>query len=200
MIFKSSVAVDYLKHENRLMEPQLKPRGVTIQTDIEYREGPYFVLAVNIVDVDWLLLMKWVAERDFVAALSHTIKEKQEKKTLRQFVQAFLARLRLRFPSRDEVVAWFLVLLHRRVPAVIAVSILRICYMLFMSYAVNKFILSSISSGKSDASIVVLGPVIIKCSPQHLLLYIDIFRYVERKGMEMQVSFRFSTCHLSFFD
>ena len=55
------VAGQLSKDLYRLMEPQLKPRGVTIQTIIEYREGQYFVLAVNILKIDWILLMKWVA-------------------------------------------------------------------------------------------------------------------------------------------
>lgn len=33
-------------------------RGVTIETEIEYRVGPYFVLAVNIKTIDWWKLIK----------------------------------------------------------------------------------------------------------------------------------------------
>merc|ERR1712194_886733 len=69
------VAVQLSTDLYRLMEPQLKPCGVTIQTVIEYRDGRYFVLAVNIIDVDWLLLMKWVAERNCAVTLRRSPKD-----------------------------------------------------------------------------------------------------------------------------
>lgn len=41
------------------MAPQLKRRGVKIETEIEYRVGPYFVLAVNIKSIDFTKLIKY---------------------------------------------------------------------------------------------------------------------------------------------
>jgi hypothetical protein len=41
-----------------LLTPRLKRRGVSIETEIEYRVGPYFVLAVNVKKVDWKRLVK----------------------------------------------------------------------------------------------------------------------------------------------
>jgi hypothetical protein len=46
-----------------LLTPRLKRRGVIIETEIEYRVGPYFVLAVNIQNVHWRRLIK-TANRD----------------------------------------------------------------------------------------------------------------------------------------
>lgn len=45
------------------MAPKLKRRGVDIETEIEYRVGPYFVLAVNVRRVEWGRLVR-VARRD----------------------------------------------------------------------------------------------------------------------------------------
>ena len=52
------IAVQLSNDLYRLLGPTLKTRGVTIQTEIEYRAGAYFVLAVNIQKIDWVLLMK----------------------------------------------------------------------------------------------------------------------------------------------
>lgn len=54
-------------HASRLLKPKLKKRGVTIETEIEYRVGPYFVLAVNVINVDWKRLVK-TAHRDVATA------------------------------------------------------------------------------------------------------------------------------------
>ena len=53
----SKIAIQLSNDLYRLMGPSLLSRGVKIQTDIEYREGAYFVLAVNIRSIDWKLLL-----------------------------------------------------------------------------------------------------------------------------------------------
>ncbi len=43
---------------HRLLSPQLKSFGVEIETEIEYRKGPFFLLGVNIIAIDWIILLK----------------------------------------------------------------------------------------------------------------------------------------------
>jgi hypothetical protein len=61
-----------------LLTPRLKRRGVTIETEIEYRVGPYFVLAVNVKKVDWRRLVR-AAHRDVEEAKSRWKLEQEEK-------------------------------------------------------------------------------------------------------------------------
>lgn len=53
-------------------------RGVTIETEIEYRNGPYFVLAVNIKTIDWWKLIK-TTRKDTLQRQARW--EKERKKT-----------------------------------------------------------------------------------------------------------------------
>lgn len=130
-----------------------------------------FVLAVNIVEIDWVLLMKWVVMQQTIdptialgrsrSVMKLPAKKKKKKVTLQSKAKDFVIWIKQRFPSRNEVIAFVLYTLYN-VHEFISVPILRLCYFLFMRYAVNKFILNAVTD--------------------------DIFRYVEKKGMEMQVS------------
>ena len=130
-----------------------------------------FVLAVNIVEIDWVLLMKWVVMQQTIdptialgrsrSVMKLPAKKKKKKVTLQSKAKDFVIWIKQRFPSRNEVIAFVLYTLYI-VHEFISVPILRLCYFLFMRYAVNKFILNAVTD--------------------------DIFRYVEKKGMEMQVS------------
>jgi hypothetical protein len=53
-------------------------RGVTIETEIEYRVGPYFVLAVNIKTIDWWKLIK-STHKDSLQRQARWLKERGEK-------------------------------------------------------------------------------------------------------------------------
>lgn len=180
------------------MGPQLKPRGVDIETAIEFRDGQYFVLAVNVLDIDWITLMRWVtfayskntslALGQSRGKLSPQSKKKKTTEGLRARAKRAIAGLRSRFPSRNEVsakvlcsdatlghssslihrlygnaqvIVYVLYTMYHQVHAAVSVPILRLCYYLFLRYAMNKFILNAVTD--------------------------DIFRYVEEKGMEMQV-------------
>ena len=56
----------------------MKRRGITIETEIEYRVGPYFVLAVNIRSVDWGKLIK-ATQKDVVMRESRWAAQKRQK-------------------------------------------------------------------------------------------------------------------------
>ncbi|KAL7542728.1 hypothetical protein ACHAXR_012261 [Thalassiosira sp. AJA248-18] len=176
------VAVQLSKDLYSNLVPQLKPRGVDIQAVIEYREGQYFVLAVNILEIDWVRLMAWVAEQQVAnpnISLGQSRKtyvpgaspqKKKKKEAIQDRAKAFLANMRHRFPSRNEVVAYHLFFMYR-IHVFIAVPLLRLWY-LFMKYPVNKFILNAVTD--------------------------DIFHYVEKKGMEMQLGIKRNNDQASF--
>eukprot|EP00804_Cyclotella_cryptica_P021637 CCRYP_020652-RB/>CCRYP_020652-RB protein AED:0.16 eAED:0.16 QI:30/1/1/1/1/0.66/3/1861/1013 len=182
------VAVQLSNDLFRLMGPQLQQRGVTIQTDIEYRSGQYFVLAVNVLHIDWILLMdytakqltrrrrRWIKEQGMkehkslsLVATSAPIKGASKKK--RRTVRELLLAARMRFPSRNEVVAQFLAFMNR-FHFVVSLPLLNILYYLFFKYAVDKFILANVTD--------------------------DIFRYVEKMGMEMQLGIKSNSAQASF--
>ena len=141
--------------------PQLKPRGVDIQAVVEYREGQYFVLAVNILEIDWVRLMAWVQQCHEVQpnlslgmSLSRrgtgenpTDEKKKKKDTIQKSAKTFLIQLRQRFPSRNEVVAYYLFFMNQ-VHVLIAVPLMQFLYILGLRYAVNKFILNAVTDGK----------------------------------------------------
>eukprot|EP00557_Chaetoceros_sp_GSL56_P002126 CAMPEP_0176500110 /NCGR_PEP_ID=MMETSP0200_2-20121128/13338_1 /TAXON_ID=947934 /ORGANISM="Chaetoceros sp., Strain GSL56" /LENGTH=611 /DNA_ID=CAMNT_0017898679 /DNA_START=804 /DNA_END=2640 /DNA_ORIENTATION=+ len=54
----SKVAVQLSNDLSRLFPLQLKQFGAEINTEIEYRKGAYFVLSVNVLSIDWIILMK----------------------------------------------------------------------------------------------------------------------------------------------
>ncbi len=56
----------------------MRRRGVTIETEIEYRNGPYFVLAVNVKTIDWLKLIKFTSKE--VAERKYRWKEQQKRR------------------------------------------------------------------------------------------------------------------------
>ncbi len=165
-----------------LIGPRLEQRGVSIQTDIEYRTGPFFVIAVEVNNIDWILLMEhtarqwarrkreWVRDqrvRESVAASKRRLEndEDDEKKTKkkRSLPEILIAIRRRYFPSRNEVIAYLLASFYH-LHFFISLPILQVLYALGLKYPVDKYILRVVSD--------------------------DIFRYVEKKGMEMQLEIK----------
>lgn len=156
---KVAVQLSYDLH--RLMEPQLKHRGVSILASIEYREGQYFVLAVNILEIDFQLLMTWVAKQQQThpnLALGQSrrwqgdaTQAKKKKQTIQYRIKAFLTNMRQRFPSRNEVIQSILFYMYRMqhvsVLGLLVVPILQMSYFLFLKYAVDKFVLNAVTDG-----------------------------------------------------
>ena len=156
------VAIQLSNDLLRLMAPQLELRGVTIHTEIEYRAGPYFVLAVNVLEIDWILLMdhtrkmlvrqrrKWTRDQRIRKERSSThvrsgadgSKKKKKKK-----LEHYLVSIRYHFPSRNEIVGQILAFMNR-LHFIFAIPLLHIFYSIpFVSYAVNKFILTVVTDG-----------------------------------------------------
>lgn len=55
----SKVAVQLSNDLCRLFPAQLRRFGAEINTEIEYRKGAFFILSVNVLSIDWIILMKY---------------------------------------------------------------------------------------------------------------------------------------------
>ena len=183
------VAVQLSNDLYRLMGPQLKNRGVGIQTEIEYRSGQYFVLAVNVHHIDWIKLFdhtakqlarerrRWIREQkhrqskraSVMSSVTSEAKEAPKKK--KRTVHQLLLAARMRFPSRNEVVAQFLAFMNR-FHFIISLPLVNLLYYIGAKYMVDKYILTVVTD--------------------------DIFRYVEKKGMEMQLEIKGNNKQASF--
>jgi len=168
------IAVQLSNDLYRLLKPKMKRRGVTIETEIEYRVGPYFVLAVNITSIDWGKLIKathkdvllreerWATQKQ-QKALEDGKGEPVEKGGLGK-IQTFCAMFRhfsrlTKFDMIARVLAW-LYSCHW----IIYLAFCYFHYYTFMGSTVRAFIISSVTE--------------------------EIFYYVEEKGMEMEIEVR----------
>jgi hypothetical protein len=171
------IAVQLSNDLYRLLIPRLKRRGVTIETEIEYRVGPYFVLAVNIKSIDWRKLIKttyrdvlkrqarWKDELDTKQLVPTHDKNAVDivvsKATLwRQKLVAFPGRLYN--ISIFDAIAYTMAFLYRYTPWLVSLPICWVAYsVLGLGSEIRQFILVSVAD--------------------------EIFKYVESKGMEMDI-------------
>jgi hypothetical protein len=146
------------------MAPQLKGRGVIIETEIEYRVGPYFVLAVNIKSIQWSKLIKyshrvvtkrykqWIADQDRRDELREElaieeglpVRGRVNNGGVRGLVM-YLGRLFLL--TKIELLAQFLSWMYY-VHWTISTPLCMIIYRLFMRSTTRKYILTSVADGK----------------------------------------------------
>jgi VAD1 Analog of StAR-related lipid transfer domain len=162
------------------MAPQLKRRGVTIETEIEYRVGQYFILAVNVKDINWQKLIKFT-NRDVQRRRSDWRQEQTRRKELRadalgssvdakiepgfavspnifvQFVN--ISRVIWNFTA-TEMVALFLSSMYH-VHWTISIPLCTFCYNILLRTEMRRYVLSTVTD--------------------------DVFSYVEEKGMEMEI-------------
>uniref|UniRef100_A0A7R9W4M1 VASt domain-containing protein n=1 Tax=Pseudictyota dubia TaxID=2749911 RepID=A0A7R9W4M1_9STRA len=169
------IAVQLSNDLYRLMAPRLKKKGVSIETELEYRVGAYFVLGVNINAVDWVVLMKYTHKE-----VEDRKRRWREEKKRHQSVEAEDGKdgdsdgkeakkadkgkgrrimYRLYIPTLLELIAQCLAWLHR-VHWIISIPTCHIWYFL-LSNKMRQYILASTTD--------------------------EIFQYVERKGMEMEM-------------
>jgi len=152
------------------LTPRFKRRGVAIETEIDYRVGPYFVLVVNIRGINWKRLIettakneakrraKWLEEQQDSA---RDEKEAEKKDLLKGLLRdSFQSVIRVFKLSVDDVLsqvlAWFYY--------VHWIIYLPICYIAY-SCGLGKVIRHFIVTGVTD----------------------EIFYYVGQKGMEMEI-------------
>ena len=141
------IAIQLSNDFYRLLTPKLKKRGVSIETEIEYRVGPYFVLAINFGKIDWRRLVK-SANRDVAERRSRWERDRDTEDTekasqrARNLVSLFL------FGSRDEVLAQFLALLYY-FHWIFYTPICFVLYHVFLGQTFRSYFLSSVADGKS---------------------------------------------------
>lgn len=177
------IAIQLSNDLYRLLGPTLKSRGVTIQTEIEYRQGAYFVLAVNISKIDWRTFLRhtnqevrdrrrrWresLARRNDALTKSLINRDGGDAKTEDDYYpekdfgwRVLRAMHRFYLPSFYDCIGMCLAGLHY-VHWIVSVPICIVCYYLFLGQVMKRYILTSTTD--------------------------DIFTYVEKKGMEMNLS------------
>lgn len=183
------VAVQLSNDLHRLLTPRLRRRGVTIETGIEYRTGPYFVIAINITHLSWERLIKatykevmqrkqkW-HEREEEENHDHEGKEDKETDKLKERLQQWpvirncaecFAQMRrlTRYDVLAQLLAWCYHL-HWVIYQPICVAL----YYTFLGHAIRQLILSSAAD--------------------------EIFYYIEQKGMEMEMEIRQASTQTAF--
>lgn len=156
------IAVQLSNDLYRLLIPRLKRRGVTIETEIEYRVGPYFVLAVNIKAIEWRKLIK-ATYRDLLkrkARWEDDLVKGDANPKLPLLRKVFSYPGRLYNISIFDVIAYTMAILYR-LPWLISVPICWLVYSVGLGGEIRQFILVSVAD--------------------------EIFKYVESKGMEMDI-------------
>lgn len=149
-----SLCLPFHSFSFRLLTPRLKRRGVTIETEIEYRVGPYFVLAVNVKKVDWRRLVK-AANRDVEASKSRWKLEQEGKNDDEKadvgpkgVIMSFLFLCyRLSQLTKFEVMAQFLAWCYYFHWALYT----PICFLLYHSFLgelFRRYFLATVSDGK----------------------------------------------------
>lgn len=153
----------YLYHKcntDSLISPVLKRRGVLINTEIEYRVGPYFVLAVNIKSIEWPKLMKYSKRlvhrffnewEDNQARRFHTLSEGDEQEITRSVCMSPFLYVQNKWMYAlsmhgNEFIAHFLGLLHH-FPRIISIPL---CWCLFhwiMPSIITLYILEGVADG-----------------------------------------------------
>jgi hypothetical protein len=169
------------------MAPQLKRRGVAIDTEIEYRVGPYFVLAVNVISIDWTKLIKyshrlvskqkkqWIADQGRREELrEELLTEERKHKTPTQHPGAFMSVLNVPFRlyqlTKFDVLAQFLSCMYY-VHWTIAIPVCWILFRFFIQSTMHKYILATVADGK----FIVGALSICVVAPAHGSLYRDLF-------------------------
>lgn len=144
------IAVQLSNDLYRLLSPRLKRRGVDIETEIEYRVGPYFVLAVNVRRVHWRRLVR-VASRD--AAESRNLEIQRDSgikgsSVILSFVQSCLRLTKLtRFEALAQFLAW-MYLFHWMIYT-------PICFFLYVLFpkTFRTYFLQGVADGKMLARV-----------------------------------------------
>ena len=194
------IAVQLSNDLYRLLKPKMNRRGITIETEIEYRVGPYFVLAVNIRSIDWGKFIKanqkdvafresrW-AQQKLQKALEEGSQGDEETKPSRfhkgcEVLNHF--RRMTKFDLIAQVLAW-LYYCHW----IVYWPICNFYYYTFMGSTIRSFIISSVTDGKHTVVCEVgFDFRAIQKSYSYSLFSTEIFYYVEEKGMEMEIEVR----------
>ena len=158
------VAVQLSNDLYRLIGPQLKRRGVRINTEIQYRVGPYFILAVNVEKIDWIKLIKfthksdmkrrraWEEGHDRREELNETEDDNESNGWLAQLIRTVDA---IRSVTAIDFIAQMLAWLYY-VHWSVSVPICVLAYRVLMPSRMTKYILSTVTDGTYRLLVVVL--------------------------------------------
>lgn len=135
----------------------MKRRGIDIETEIEYRVGPYFVLAVNIRSIDWGKLLK--ATHKDVAARNSRWKAMQKQKSSfdeknrgvweteqSEFQKQFQLLCHFTSLTKFDMIAQVLAWLYH-CHWIIYYPICCLYYYTFLGSTIRSFIISSVTDG-----------------------------------------------------
>ena len=183
------IAVQLSNDIYRLLTPRLKRRGVAIETEIEYRVGPYFVLAVNVLRIDWRQLLK-ATHRAVRLRQERWERRLEEEKQQREEEEAAgggdqtgakdpsaFAQCREYFMhvvqlTRHDIIAHIMSWLYHNTHWLFYQPLCILCYHTFFGSLIRHFILSSVSD--------------------------EIFYYVEERGLEMEIGIRHASLQAAF--
>ena len=154
---------------SRLMKPQLKERGIDIEAEIEYQQGAFFIVSVNIKSIDWLLFMRFIHFQLLANHLKRRQKQHQRtddsgsssvssSKSIRRSSfsvpsktkKGLLPLLNYRrkiFPTVFEAIAYALYYLYY-FPWFISLLVCLVSYHTFCKELIHKFIIHSVTDGK----------------------------------------------------
>jgi Tfp pilus assembly protein PilZ len=133
----------------RLLTPRLKRRGVFIETEIEYRLGAYFVLAVNVLRVDWRRLVK-MTHRDVTERRVKWIKDSESedaKEGVTRYYGSIASLIRLSRMTSVEMLAQFISILFHTHWAIFT-PICMFLYHFGLGEMFRRYFLSSVTDGK----------------------------------------------------
>ena len=177
------IAVQLSNDIYRLLTPRLKKKGVMIETEIEYRVGPYFVLAVNIIDINWRRLIKftyrdvemrrlrWKKEQQKERREQESKGDEGKKSRASTFKEYRIYLEQISHLTIHDIVAQVLACLFHTHWLFYQPFCIFLYYTFFGSI-IRQFILSSVAD--------------------------EIFYYVEEKGMEMQIGIRKASVQAAF--
>ena len=148
------------------MAPQLTPRGVSVETEIEYRVGPYFIIAVNVLSVNWAMFMRY-SHKDNLDRNKKWAQKQSRREKLRQgtaeegkaadadeepskLKRAIQYIHRLRHLTLFDVIAKSLAWLHH-LPWIVSVPICWAMYHGFLRATMRRYIIYTVTDGKLRA-------------------------------------------------
>ena len=162
---------EYFTRDISLFPVQLKQIGVSVEADIEFRKGSFFILSVNILSINWIILMRHcyqglhsrttlkksgvdaakIRQSRVTLSRTFTVMDTSSAKT---FCQCFIQKM-FTIELLEHLLS-MLYILHWT----ISLPFCTIFYY-FAKNLVNRFILIAATD--------------------------DVFQYIERKGMEMDL-------------
>jgi hypothetical protein len=185
------IAVQLSNDLYRLLTPRLKRRGIFIETEIEYRVGAYFVLAVNVLRVDWRRLVK-MTHGDVTERRAKWIKESEAedaKEGVKRFYGPLSSLIRLSRMTNIEILGQFISTLYY-FHWTIYTPICLFLYHFVMGEMFRKYFLSSVTDGELCCAWLLFIAFMDCHLTMHILFPSEIFYYVERKGMEMNIQIK----------